>query len=89
MLHINLYHLQAYIDESISTCRFAQRVAMVSNTATVNEETDPTLVIKALKQQVRELKDQVKLLQVCYAHMHPTLGPKLPVPIRFPCLNCM
>lgn len=65
--------LQAYIDESISTCRFAQRVAMVSNTATVNEETDPTLVIKALRQQVRELKDQIKLLQACsqsYAYLN-------------------
>jgi hypothetical protein len=26
------------LDESISTCRFALRVAMVSNTITVNEE---------------------------------------------------
>ena len=59
-----MHAAQAYIDESISTCRFAQRVAMVSNTATVNEETDPALVIKALKQQVRDIKDQVKLLQV-------------------------
>jgi hypothetical protein len=44
---------------------------MVSNTATVNEETDPSLVIKALKQQVCELKDQVKLLQVCTLTSNP------------------
>jgi kinesin family member 6/9 len=53
-----------FLDESISTCRFAQRVAMISNTAVVNEETDPTLVIARLKQQVRELKEEIRLLQV-------------------------
>jgi kinesin family protein 6/9 len=31
--------------ESISTCRFAQRVAQVENVAQVNEETDPTLML--------------------------------------------
>lgn len=30
--------------ESISTCRFAQRVAMIKNEAVVNEELDPALV---------------------------------------------
>jgi len=32
------------IDESISTCRFSQRVALVKNEAIVNEELDPKLV---------------------------------------------
>eukprot|EP00898_Chlorokybus_atmophyticus_P000863 jgi/Chlat1/1778/Chrsp134S02115 len=34
---------QDQLDESISTCRFAQRVACVSNEAYVNEELDPAL----------------------------------------------
>jgi hypothetical protein len=42
------------LDESISTCRFAQRVAMVTNELRVNEEVDPAAVIRRLKQQVRE-----------------------------------
>ena len=33
------------IDESISTCRFSQRVALVKNEAIVNEELDPKLVM--------------------------------------------
>lgn len=41
------------LDESISTCRFAQRVAMVSNAPVVNEEADPAAVIRALRQQAR------------------------------------
>ena len=32
------------IDESISTCRFAQRVALIKNDAMLNEELDPKLV---------------------------------------------
>ena len=32
------------LQESISTCRFAQRVALIKNEATLNEEFDPKLV---------------------------------------------
>ncbi|MEQ2211704.1 Kinesin- protein 6, partial [Xenoophorus captivus] len=32
------------LDESISTCRFAQRVALIKNEAVLNEELDPALV---------------------------------------------
>ena len=34
--------------ESISTCRFAQRVAMIKNDALLNEEVDPKLVGSAV-----------------------------------------
>ena len=34
--------------ESISTCRFAQRVALVKNDASINEETDPFVTIRRL-----------------------------------------
>ena len=32
------------VQESISTCRFAQRVAMIKNDVLLNEEIDPKLV---------------------------------------------
>ena len=53
------------LDETISTCRFAQRVAMISNKVSVNEEQDPTLIIRRLKQENRDLKDEIRMLQVC------------------------
>lgn len=56
---------QEQLDESISTCRFAQRVAMVSNVVSVNEERDPTLIIQRLQQEVRDLREEIRLLQVC------------------------
>lgn len=34
------------IDESISTCRFAQRVAMISNKVEINEDIDPALLVR-------------------------------------------
>lgn len=49
------------LDESISTCRFAQRVAMVANNAQVNEELDPSLIIRRLKQEVKDLRDELRL----------------------------
>ena len=56
----DVVHAGEQLDESISTCRFAQRVAMVANAVVVNEEVDPNLVIKRLKQEVRELKDEIR-----------------------------
>eukprot|EP00041_Stephanoeca_diplocostata_P016172 m.315831 g.315831 ORF g.315831 m.315831 type:complete len:798 (+) comp20281_c0_seq2:165-2558(+) len=49
------------IDESISTCRFAQRVAMIQNTATLNEEVDPSVLISRLKAEVERLKAELAL----------------------------
>ncbi|XP_075704020.1 kinesin-like protein KIF6 [Rhinoderma darwinii] len=50
------------IDESISTCRFAQRVALIRNEAVLNEETDPQLVIVRLKKEIQALKDEIVLI---------------------------
>ena len=50
-------------EESISTCRFAQRVARVKNEAFVNEETDPSLVIRRLKGEVKQLKEEIAFLK--------------------------
>ncbi|GAB1606530.1 kinesin-like protein KIF6 [Argonauta hians] len=48
------------IDESISTCRFAQRVALISNEAVLNVEEDPKLIIERLKKQVYQLRWELK-----------------------------
>jgi len=39
-----LESLTFLLQESISTCRFAQRVAMIKNDVLLNEEIDPKLV---------------------------------------------
>lgn len=49
------------IDESISTCRFAQRVALIKNDALVNEELDPNIVILQLKNEITQLKEELML----------------------------
>ncbi|XP_061698900.1 kinesin-like protein KIF6 isoform X2 [Syngnathoides biaculeatus] len=50
------------INESISTCRFAQRVAIIKNEAILNEELDPAVLIARLKQEVQCLKEELTLL---------------------------
>lgn len=52
-----------HTDESISTCRFAQRVARVQNEATVNEETDPVLLVRSLKTRVTDLENELIVLR--------------------------
>ncbi|KAJ3373821.1 Kinesin- protein 6 [Allomyces arbusculus] len=51
------------LEESISTCRFAQRVALISNRVSVNEEVDPQLIIAKLRTQVAQLKAELALLR--------------------------
>ncbi|KAM4692828.1 kinesin-like protein KIF6 [Discoglossus pictus] len=50
------------IDESISTCRFAQRVALIKNEAILNEEIDPQLMIVRLKKEIQALKNELTLI---------------------------
>ena len=50
-----------HVFESISTCRFALRIASVRNALLVNEETDPKLVIKRLREENRALREELKL----------------------------
>ncbi|XP_029981840.1 kinesin-like protein KIF6 [Sphaeramia orbicularis] len=50
------------VDESISTCRFAQRVALIKNEAMLNEELDPVLLIARLKKEIQSLKDELSIV---------------------------
>ena len=54
---------EAQLDESMSTCRFSQRVAMVSNRMEINEEVDPKLLVARLKSELRELKEEIQVLR--------------------------
>ena len=59
--HINASSLFVCYKESISTCRFAQRVALIKNDAILNEELDPKLMIQRLKQEIAQLKDELAM----------------------------
>ncbi|KUF86564.1 hypothetical protein AM588_10002352 [Phytophthora nicotianae] len=50
-------------DESVSTCRFAQRVARVKNDARLNEEVDPSVIIRQLKARVASLEEELAILK--------------------------
>ncbi|KAL6477444.1 hypothetical protein MHYP_G00132790 [Metynnis hypsauchen] len=50
------------VDESISTCRFAQRVALIKNEALLNEELDPALMIARLKKEIQLLKEELAMV---------------------------
>lgn len=52
-----------HTDESVSTCRFAQRVAKIQNSAILNEETDPNALIRQLKAKLSGMAAEVKFLK--------------------------
>lgn len=54
----------AHTDESLSTCRFAQRVSQVQNRARVNEVVDPALLVERLRAEVAALREEVAFLKV-------------------------
>ncbi|XP_027537569.1 kinesin-like protein KIF6 isoform X4 [Neopelma chrysocephalum] len=58
-INLSLHYLE---QESISTCRFAQRVALIKNEAVLNEEIDPRLMIVQLKKEIQDLKDELELV---------------------------
>ena len=53
----------SHTEESLSTCRFAQRVSLIKNKASINEEMDPNLVIKRLKGELLTLREEVNYLK--------------------------
>ncbi|CAF1655282.1 unnamed protein product [Rotaria magnacalcarata] len=49
------------IEETISTCRFSQRVALIKNDAILNEELDPRLLINQLRAENLQLRNQISM----------------------------
>jgi hypothetical protein len=46
--------------------RFAQRVSMIKNRALINEELDPSLMVKRLKAELLALREEVAFLKVFF-----------------------
>nr|CCC91771.1 putative kinesin [Trypanosoma congolense IL3000] len=47
------------LPETISTCRFAQRVALIKQDARINEEVDPHILVRKLKAELQQVRDQL------------------------------
>ena len=53
----------SWLEESLSTMRFAKNVSMIKNDVTKNEQVDPGLVIRRLKTEISNLKAEIALLK--------------------------
>ncbi len=53
----------AHSDESLSTCRFAQRVSLIKNKASINEDLDPLQLIRRLKAELLNLREEIAFLK--------------------------
>lgn len=54
-----VHSVRSMVPETISTCQFAQRVALIRQNAQLNEETDPVLLVKKMRAEILQLKDQL------------------------------
>jgi kinesin family protein 6/9 len=52
-----------FTEESLSTCKFSQRVSLIKNVASINEDQDPYLVIKRLKEEILNLREENSYLK--------------------------
>lgn len=62
----NVQCTKQHIEETISTLKFATRMMKIKNEAIVNAHLDPTLQIKRLEKEIRDLKQELA--------MHDTLA---------------
>mmetsp|Transcript_22980 Transcript_22980/g.38346 ORF Transcript_22980/g.38346 Transcript_22980/m.38346 type:complete len:951 (+) Transcript_22980:72-2924(+) len=53
----------SHTEESLSTCKFAQRVSLIKNRALLNEEADPSVVISRLKSELLNLREEISFLK--------------------------
>ncbi|XP_055336411.1 kinesin-like protein KIF6 isoform X2 [Paramacrobiotus metropolitanus] len=66
------------IEESLSTCRFSQRVALIDNQAVVNENLDPAVELQLLRKQLADLKKSYSMLLNAHTRMQGNLVAEMP-----------
>jgi len=71
-----IFFLKFTFKETISTCRFSQRVALIKNDAILNEELDPRLLINQLRAENVQLRNQI-LIQNGSEKFNEPLTPEL------------
>mmetsp|Transcript_27838 Transcript_27838/g.66135 ORF Transcript_27838/g.66135 Transcript_27838/m.66135 type:complete len:311 (-) Transcript_27838:897-1829(-) len=57
----NVWADPEHVDETISTCRFAQRMSCVANEAVVNVKQDSEKLVRELKREVEDLKAELAM----------------------------
>ena len=67
----NVWPEELYLEETISTLKFASRMMKVENEAKINELQDPVLLLKKYQREVKELKQEL--------NMHDSLAKKASV----------
>jgi kinesin family protein 6/9 len=55
-----------HVEETVSTCRFAQRVRTLTTDAVVNESKDPHVLIRKYERQIAELKQVDPASATCH-----------------------
>ena len=61
ILIANIWPEEPYLEETISTLRFAARMMKVQNEVKINQQQDPVLLLKRYQREVKELKAELRM----------------------------
>jgi len=59
LLMANIWGEKVHLEETLSTCRFAQRMMRVQNIPSANVHQDPNLLIKKQEREIKQLKQEL------------------------------
>jgi len=72
LLLATIWGEKVHLDETLSTCRFAQRMMRVQNTPQANIHQDPALLLRKYEREIKQLKQELA--------MHDTLSGRSRIP---------
>ena len=61
VLIANIWTEEAYIDETLSTLRFAQRIMCVKSSPVQSVQQDPYIMLEEYEKEIRHLRQELKL----------------------------
>ena len=74
----NIWPEETYLEETISTLKFATRMMKVQNEPIVNELQDPALLLKKYQREVRDLKQELVMHDALASRGHVSYDPYTP-----------
>lgn len=74
----NIWPEEVYLEETISTLKFATRMMKVQNEPMINELQDPALLLKKYQREVRDLKQELVMHDSLASRGHISYDPYTP-----------
>eukprot|EP01028_Stygiella_incarcerata_P008109 TRINITY_DN3446_c0_g1_i1.p1 TRINITY_DN3446_c0_g1~~TRINITY_DN3446_c0_g1_i1.p1 ORF type:complete len:836 (+),score=260.83 TRINITY_DN3446_c0_g1_i1:145-2508(+) len=71
----NIWAEPTFLDETISTLKFATRMMRVQNEAVINVQMDPATKIRVMEKEIRELRQELAMINQLHGRSHVRYEP--------------